>query len=67
ARAGGRTREQATESVLADPEVLRLRSAITGGTEAEKESFAVYLVDWFVRRAWAEAAGPLDDSIPSAP
>ncbi|MCC6652211.1 MAG: MBL fold metallo-hydrolase, partial [Candidatus Eisenbacteria bacterium] len=42
ARAGGRTREQATESVLADPEVLRLRSAITGGTEAEKESFAVY-------------------------
>lgn len=67
ARAQGRTVEQARDGVLADPEVLRLRTEITGGDATRDEAFAVYLVDWFVRRAHAEAAGALGDDIPAGP
>lgn len=65
ARERGRTREQAVEDVMADAEVLRLRDGITGGDAARHEAFAVYLVRWFVTRAYDEAVGPLDDRIPS--
>jgi hypothetical protein len=56
-----------TEVILADPEVLRYRVAITGGNAPGNEPFALYLVDWFVRRVYQEIDGTLDDSIPRAP
>ncbi len=67
ARGRGRTVEQAKSAILADPAVLQLRATITGGDAARDPAFAVYLVDWFVRRVYQELAGPLDDSIPAAP
>ena len=59
--------EKANGTILTDPEVLRLRTTITGGDSKQDGSFAVFLVDWFVRRVYAEADGPLNDSIPSSP
>ena len=63
----GLTTDQAKEVILADPDVLRYRAAITGGAAPSNESFAVYLVDWFVRRVYQEIDGTLNDSIPRAP
>jgi hypothetical protein len=63
----GQAVDQAKAAILADPEVQRLRAAITGGDANLDGSFAIYLVDWFVRRVYAEADAPLDDSIPSRP
>lgn len=63
----GKTVEQARAAILADPEVRRLRGVITGGDEKRDEEFGFYLVDWFVRRVYQEADGPLDDSIPAMP
>jgi glyoxylase-like metal-dependent hydrolase (beta-lactamase superfamily II) len=67
AKAKGQTTDQANAMVLADAEVQRLRSTITGADAKQDGPFAVYLVDWFVRRVYAEADQPLDDAIPSAP
>jgi glyoxylase-like metal-dependent hydrolase (beta-lactamase superfamily II) len=67
AKAKSQTVEQAKAAILADPDVQRLRATITGGESKLDGSLAVYLVDWFVRRVYAEADAPLSDSIPSAP
>jgi len=67
AKSAGQAVEQAKAAVLADPEVLKLRAAILAGDAKLEAQFAVYLVDWFVKRVYAEADGPLDDSIPSRP
>jgi glyoxylase-like metal-dependent hydrolase (beta-lactamase superfamily II) len=66
-KARGRSAGEVKETVLADAEVQKLRATITGGDSARDPAFAVYLVEWFVKRAWAEADGPLDDSIPASP
>ena len=66
-RALGHTVAQANERILADTEIQNLRGAITGGDAARNDAFSLYLVDRVVRRVYAEAAGPLDDAIPSAP
>lgn len=58
---------RAIDAVLADPDVVRLRAVITGGETSRYDAFALYLVDWFVRRVFAEAHAPLDDTIPGAP
>ncbi len=65
AKAAGKSVEDARGEVLADAEVLRLRAAITAGDERRNDAFGLYLVEWFVRRAYAEADGPLDDRIPA--
>jgi glyoxylase-like metal-dependent hydrolase (beta-lactamase superfamily II) len=67
AKRRGRTVEQAKAAILADASVLGFRATITGGDTSRGEAFALYLVDWFVRRVYQELAGPLDDEIPSAP
>lgn len=59
--------DEAIAQIRADAEVLALRTRITAGNAARSDAFALYLVDWFVRRVYQEADGPLDDSIPSAP
>lgn len=59
--------DQAERSILADAEILRLRSTITAADTTRNEEFGIYLVDWFVRRVYAEADGALSDSIPSTP
>jgi glyoxylase-like metal-dependent hydrolase (beta-lactamase superfamily II) len=67
AKGSGQTIAQAKSAILADPEVGRLRSTITAGDAKLDGRFAVYLVDWFVRRVYAEADGALPDSIPATP
>lgn len=67
AKAGGATVEQATAAILADSSVLALRERITGGEASRNDAFALYLVDWFVRRVYQELDGPLDDRIPRIP
>ena len=67
AKASGQPVEQAKEAILADPEVERLRTTITGGDAKQDGAFAIYIVDWFVRRVYAESEGALNDSIPSTP
>jgi hypothetical protein len=67
AKANGQALQQAKAAALGDPEVLRLRNKIIGGDTKLEGQFGVYLVSWFVSRAYAEADGPLDDSIPSSP
>ncbi len=67
AHARGAEADSVVATVLADDEVKRLRATITAGDEAADESFPTYLVEWFVRRALAEANAPLDDSIPATP
>ncbi|MFN0152273.1 MAG: MBL fold metallo-hydrolase [bacterium] len=67
AKAGALPVDDAIASILADAEVLALRTRITAGNAARNDAFAIYLVDWFVRRVYQEADGPLDGSIPSAP
>ena len=57
----------AKDSVLGDREVQRLREAITGGDASKHEMFALYLVDWYVRRVYDEVRGTLTDSIPRVP
>lgn len=59
--------DSARAAILADEEVLRWRGTITGGDASRNESFALYLVDWFVRRMYQELDGTLDDSIPRIP
>lgn len=67
AKAGGSSVEQARAAILADSTVLVLRERITGGEASRNDAFALYLVDWFVRRLYQELDGPLDDRIPGAP
>jgi hypothetical protein len=65
AKGAGKTVAEAKAAILADPAVLQVRATLTGGDSAKEGAFAVYLVDWFVKRVYAEADGPLDDSIPN--
>ena len=67
AKAGGASVEQAKAAILADSTVLALRERITGGEASRNGPFALYLVEWFVRRLYQELDGPLDDRIPGAP
>jgi glyoxylase-like metal-dependent hydrolase (beta-lactamase superfamily II) len=67
AKTAGKTVDQTIAAILADDGVLRLRAAITGGVAARNPVFSLYLVEWFVRRAYQELAGALDDSIPAVP
>lgn len=67
AKAGGASVEHAKAAVLADSTVLALRERITGGDARRNQAFALYLVDWFVRRLYQELDGPLDDQIPRSP
>ena len=67
AKTAGKTVDQTIAAILADDGVLRLRAAITGGVAARNPAFSLYLVEWFVRRAYQELAGALDDSIPAVP
>ena len=62
-----KTVDQAKRAILADPQVVVSRAAITGGDAEKGSEFDVYLVDWFVKRAYREFEGALDDSIPSRP
>jgi len=57
----------AIAAILADSTVLALRGRITGGVAARNGSFALYLVEWFVKRVYQELDGTLDDTIPRAP
>ncbi len=66
-KAAGRTAADATKAILADSAVLALRDRITSGVVARNDAFALYLVEWFVKRVYQEIDGTLDDSIPSAP
>lgn len=66
-RQGGGPWEAARDTVLADPEVRRLRAVITGGDARAEQQFPLYLVEWFLRRVFEEAAGPLSDAIPPIP
>jgi cyclase len=66
-RARGQSVDQAKTAILADSTVLAWRDSITGGDHGRDPAFALYLVDWFVRRVYQELAGPLDDSIPALP
>jgi glyoxylase-like metal-dependent hydrolase (beta-lactamase superfamily II) len=65
AKRAGKDVAGAKAAILADPRVLELRAAITGGNAARNDAFALELVTWFVQRVYAEASGPLDDSIPA--
>jgi glyoxylase-like metal-dependent hydrolase (beta-lactamase superfamily II) len=66
-RARGASLEEAKATILADGEVQALRATITGGDARRDGAFALYLVDWFVRRVYQEVDGTLDDSIPRLP
>ena len=66
-KAAGRTIPAARAAVLADSTVLALRETLTGGNDAYREPFALYLVTWVVPRIFQEIDGTLDDSIPAAP
>lgn len=65
AKKAGKDVAGAKAAVLADADVLALRTRITAGDEKKNGAFGLYLVDWFVKRVYQEADGPLDDSIPS--
>lgn len=67
ARDKGQSEEEAEKAILADRGVIDLRTRITGGDSTLNDAFALYLVKWFTQRLFQEAAGPLDDSIPSMP
>ncbi len=67
AKGQGRPWEQARDAILADNQVLALRTTITGGNPAGERAFALYLVEWFVKRVYQEADGRLDDTIPAVP
>jgi len=65
AKRAGKPVAEAKAAVLADPEVLRLRSEITAGDAKREPAFGLYLVEWFVQRVYQEADGALSDDIPS--
>jgi len=64
AKAQGKSVDEAKAAILADPAVLDLRAQLIGTDKAQEPAFALYLVEWFVQRVYAEADGPLDDTIP---
>lgn len=66
AKRAGKPVADAKALVLADPEVQRLRTEMTGGDAKRAPAFALYLVEWFVKRVYQEADGPLTDEIPSS-
>lgn len=63
----GRPLADAQAAVLADSTVLALRARLTGGVAAREPAFALYMVEWFLKRLYQEFDGPLDDSIPASP
>ena len=66
-RAGGQPVASAVQAISADSEIQALRATITQRDSTRYQEFGVYLVDWFVRRVYAEAEAPLTDSIPALP
>jgi glyoxylase-like metal-dependent hydrolase (beta-lactamase superfamily II) len=66
AKSIGRPVADAKAAILADPAIAPLKAALTGGLGDKNAAFDVYLVDWFVKRVYEEADGPLDDSIPKS-
>ena len=66
-KAAGKSADDAKAAVLADSSVLALRSEITGGDASRNEAFALYLVEWVVKRFYQEMDGALTDSIPKTP
>jgi cyclase len=67
ARRSGQAISQAVSAILADSVVLSLRTRLTGGVAQRNDAFALYLVDWFVRRVYEEIDGTLNDAIPRLP
>ncbi len=67
AKAAGQPEAAAEAAILADSTVLALRTTITGGNAAQNAGFALYLVEWFVKRLYQELDRPLDNSIPPSP
>jgi glyoxylase-like metal-dependent hydrolase (beta-lactamase superfamily II) len=65
AKKSGKDAGAAKAAVLADPRIIELRTRITGGDASRNDAFALYLVEWFVKRVYQEAEKPLDDSIPN--
>jgi len=65
AKRAGKSVSGAQAAVLADPAVQGLRTQITGGDSTREPAFALYLVEWFVKRVFQEDDGPLPDDIPS--
>jgi hypothetical protein len=65
AKRAGKTVAESKAAVLEDPAVQRLRAQITGGDAKREPAFALYLVDWFVKRVYQEADAQLTDDIPS--
>lgn len=66
-RQRGGTWETARDTALTDPVVRDLRAGITGGDPGLEQQFPLYLVEWFLRRVFQEADGPLPDTIPAIP
>ena len=65
AKKAGKDVPAAKAGILADARVQELRGQITVGDASKNDAFGLYLVDWFVKRVYKEADGPLDDSIPN--
>jgi len=65
AKAAGEGQEPCKKRLLGDPEFCELRKKITGGDASVEATFELYLVDWFLSRAFAELEAPLDDGIPT--
>jgi len=59
--------EAAKKAILDDQRILGLRDSITASDSTRYDEFGTYLVDWFVRRVYAEDDGALSDSIPTRP
>ena len=64
AKAAGKSADEAKAAILADPTVLGFRASLIGPEKDQEPAFALYLVEWFVTRVYAEADGPLENSIP---
>ena len=63
----GTSVDETKAAILADNGALALRATITGRDAQRNDAFALYLVDWFVRRVSQELDGTLEDSIPRVP
>lgn len=65
AKARGLNADQARESLMPALEPLMVK--MTGRDPKGNEAFKVYLVDWFLHRAYDELDGPLSDAIAPIP
>ena len=65
ARARGLDPDAARAEIM--PQILELRSQITGDVPAANRAFEIQLVDWFLHRVYEELDGPLSDAIAPIP